>query len=239
MSPPCSCRTSLCSPSVPVSATLLPAGLPTYTRPQLPVDLNSGYPDNYTPKPQGERSPVDTIVQAANGAGVEWRHFDVCTYRNNLNKMLLMTINSKCVCVDMSVSCTYRQGKAMKAAGVCVCVCWCTHTCIQHQHQHQLRAPRVEPNLRSQCATSDRQGGSVCVFRHASASAAPRPTPLCLCVVCPSHPCRTTPATNQQGQLGHGCVLPPGLRHTVPGHCARRAGNLQGRRQVHLLWLSL
>lgn len=73
-------------------------GLPTYTRPQLPVDLNSGYPDNFTPKTQGERSPVDTIVQAANGAGVEWRHFDVCTYRNNLNKILLMTINNRCVC---------------------------------------------------------------------------------------------------------------------------------------------
>jgi hypothetical protein len=60
------------------------------------VDLNSGYPDNYTPKPPSERSPVDTIVQAANGAGVEWRHFDVCTYRNNLNKILLMTVN-RCV----------------------------------------------------------------------------------------------------------------------------------------------
>jgi hypothetical protein len=32
---------------------------------------------------------VDTIVEAAAAAGVDWTHFDVVTYRNNLNKVLL------------------------------------------------------------------------------------------------------------------------------------------------------
>jgi hypothetical protein len=69
------------------------AGLPTYVRPQLPIDLNVGFPNNYTAKTEGERSPVDTIIQAAAQANVEWSHFDVCTYRNNMNKIILTPIN--------------------------------------------------------------------------------------------------------------------------------------------------
>lgn len=70
-------------------------GLPTYVRPQLPVDLNVGFTTNYTPKAEGERSPVDTIIQAAAKADVEWSHFDVCTYRNNMNKVLLTPIQKE------------------------------------------------------------------------------------------------------------------------------------------------
>jgi hypothetical protein len=38
---------------------------------------------------------VDTIIQAAAAAGVDWARVDVCTYRNNLNKLLLTQGGSK------------------------------------------------------------------------------------------------------------------------------------------------
>jgi len=64
-------------------------GLPTYSRPQLPVNLNEGFPAAYTPKPEGAPSPVDAIIEAARSTSIDWTHFDVCTYRNNMNKILL------------------------------------------------------------------------------------------------------------------------------------------------------
>lgn len=72
-------------------------GLPTYTRPNLPVDLNQGFPHNYTPKVEGERSPVDTIIQAATAAhsDLDLSSFEVVTYRNNLNKLLLTPVNTR------------------------------------------------------------------------------------------------------------------------------------------------
>lgn len=50
-----------------------PAGLLTFKEPRLPADLNAGFPDKYISKDDGEASPVDTIVEAANGAGVDWQ----------------------------------------------------------------------------------------------------------------------------------------------------------------------
>jgi hypothetical protein len=65
-------------------------GLPTYTQPQLPADLNAGFADgSYTAKDEGTASPVDTIIDAATAAGVDFAGVDVCTYRNNLNKVWL------------------------------------------------------------------------------------------------------------------------------------------------------
>ena len=49
--------------------TLL-AGLLTFQQPQLPADLNAGFPELYTAKADGVASPVDTIVEAASAAGV-------------------------------------------------------------------------------------------------------------------------------------------------------------------------
>lgn len=68
---------------------MLGTGLPTYSRPQLPVNLNEGFPAAYTPKPEGAPSPVDTIIEAARSTSIDWTHFDVCTYRNNMNKILM------------------------------------------------------------------------------------------------------------------------------------------------------
>jgi len=49
-------------------------GLHTFSQPRLPVDLNAGYPDRYTSKTNdAEASPVDTIVEAASSAGVDWQ----------------------------------------------------------------------------------------------------------------------------------------------------------------------
>jgi RAT1-interacting protein len=57
--------------------------------------LNQGYPQDYTRKQEGLRSPVDTIIQAAAGQSIDWSHFDVCSYRNNLNKILLTPISPR------------------------------------------------------------------------------------------------------------------------------------------------
>jgi hypothetical protein len=50
-----------------------PTGLPTFKQPRLPADLNAGFPDRYISKGEGEASPVDTIVEAAGQAGVDWQ----------------------------------------------------------------------------------------------------------------------------------------------------------------------
>ena len=49
------------------------AGLLTFQQPRLPADLNAGFPDKYISKDDGEASPVDTIVEAGNRAGVNWQ----------------------------------------------------------------------------------------------------------------------------------------------------------------------
>jgi hypothetical protein len=55
------------------SPTAATPGLQTFSQPKLPADLNEGFPDRYTAKDEaGPASPVDTIVEAASGAGVDW-----------------------------------------------------------------------------------------------------------------------------------------------------------------------
>lgn len=68
--------------------------------------MNQGYPEQFTRKQEGAPSPVDTIIQAAGAAAVDWTHFDVCTYRNNLNKVLLTPINRD----DWQLHCCFHDG---------------------------------------------------------------------------------------------------------------------------------
>ncbi|KAF6260603.1 hypothetical protein COO60DRAFT_1505467 [Scenedesmus sp. NREL 46B-D3] len=65
------------------------SGLLPYRPPSLPADLNAGFETAYTQKDDAEPSPVDTIVQAGTAAEVDWSKVGLCTYRNNLNKILL------------------------------------------------------------------------------------------------------------------------------------------------------
>jgi hypothetical protein len=65
------------------------AGLLPYSPPKLPADLNAGFETSYTKKDESVSSPVDTIIQAGKAAAVDWSKVGLCTYRNNLNKILL------------------------------------------------------------------------------------------------------------------------------------------------------
>jgi hypothetical protein len=65
------------------------AGLLPYSQPKLPADLNAGFETSYTKKDDSVSSPVDTIIQAGKAAAVDWSKVGLCTYRNNLNKILL------------------------------------------------------------------------------------------------------------------------------------------------------
>lgn len=51
-------------------------------------------------------SPVDTIIQAAAGQSIDWSHFDVCTYRNNMNKVLMTPI---CPRDGWELDCCYHE----------------------------------------------------------------------------------------------------------------------------------
>jgi hypothetical protein len=70
----------------------LPTGLLPYSPPSLPADLNVGFETEYTKKDDSEPSPVDTIIQAGTAAAVDWSKVGLCTYRNNLNKVLLTPV---------------------------------------------------------------------------------------------------------------------------------------------------
>lgn len=73
---------------LPTSACV---GLLDFQHPQLPRDLNEGYPQAYVRKPEGECTPVSHIVRAVQQQQGEeaWQHADICTFRNNLNKVLM------------------------------------------------------------------------------------------------------------------------------------------------------
>lgn len=90
----------------PGKLAYVPAGLLRFTAPALPADLNEGFEDSYTRKDDTEASPVDTIVQAASAAGVDWSKVSVCTYRNNLNKILQTPLADS----DWSIDCCYWSG---------------------------------------------------------------------------------------------------------------------------------
>lgn len=79
-------------------------GLPTYHKPKLPANLNEGFTTNYTAKEEGIASPVDTIIQAASAANTDWSSIGICTYRNNLNK-ILQTPQVRCVCACVRCEC--------------------------------------------------------------------------------------------------------------------------------------
>eukprot|EP00882_Tetradesmus_deserticola_P008906 GHRQ01009396.1.p1 GENE.GHRQ01009396.1~~GHRQ01009396.1.p1 ORF type:complete len:230 (+),score=74.13 GHRQ01009396.1:768-1457(+) len=68
------------------------SGLLPYSPPSLPADLNDGFETAYTQKDDEEASPVDTIIQAGTAAAVDWSKVTLCTYRNNLNKVLLTPV---------------------------------------------------------------------------------------------------------------------------------------------------
>lgn len=74
---------------------LLPVlpGLLPYKPASLPADLNAGFETAYTKKDDWEVSPVDTIIQAGTAAAVDWSKVGLCTYRNNLNKVLLTPVS--------------------------------------------------------------------------------------------------------------------------------------------------
>eukprot|EP00878_Enallax_costatus_P008175 GHUV01008548.1.p1 GENE.GHUV01008548.1~~GHUV01008548.1.p1 ORF type:complete len:346 (+),score=90.54 GHUV01008548.1:62-1099(+) len=77
------------------------SGLLPYRPPeQLPVDLNTGFETHYTKKSDSEASPVDHVVQAASAAGVDWSKVDICTYRNNINKVLTTLIGDSDWAID-------------------------------------------------------------------------------------------------------------------------------------------
>jgi RAT1-interacting protein len=67
----------------------VPSGLLPYKSPALPADLNEGFETSYTKKDDSQLAPVDTIIQAGKAAAVDWSKVGLCTYRNNLNKILL------------------------------------------------------------------------------------------------------------------------------------------------------
>ncbi|WIA33467.1 hypothetical protein OEZ86_006597 [Tetradesmus obliquus] len=69
------------------------SGLLPYKPPSLPADLNAGFETAYTKKDDWEVSPVDTIIQAGTAAAVDWSKVGLCTYRNNLNKVLLTPVS--------------------------------------------------------------------------------------------------------------------------------------------------
>jgi RAT1-interacting protein len=72
--------------------------------PQLPLDLDEGYPASFIRKPDDAASArVGTIAEAAargaansnGGGGVDWAHVNVVTFRNNMNKLLLTPLNAR------------------------------------------------------------------------------------------------------------------------------------------------
>ena len=62
--------------------SVMQAGRPSYRPPQLPVDLNAGYPESYIKK-QGsdEATPVEVIIRGAQSAGVKLASIQICTFR--------------------------------------------------------------------------------------------------------------------------------------------------------------
>ncbi|GAX74219.1 hypothetical protein CEUSTIGMA_g1668.t1 [Chlamydomonas eustigma] len=70
------------------------SGMPTFSKPQLPVDLNSGYPHAFVRKENDtDSTPVEVVIRATQHADVSLSQISVCTFRNNLNKILLTLIN--------------------------------------------------------------------------------------------------------------------------------------------------
>mmetsp|Transcript_21324 Transcript_21324/g.46770 ORF Transcript_21324/g.46770 Transcript_21324/m.46770 type:complete len:441 (-) Transcript_21324:127-1449(-) len=55
--------------------------------PSIPADLNEGYPSAYIKKPEGVHPGVEPVVEAISRSGTSWEDCDVCTFRNNLNKI--------------------------------------------------------------------------------------------------------------------------------------------------------
>ena len=51
-------------------------------------DLNAGYPEAFVRKPEAESTPIDVVIGGAKEAGLSFAHVHVCTFRNNLNKIL-------------------------------------------------------------------------------------------------------------------------------------------------------
>eukprot|EP00879_Flechtneria_rotunda_P007322 GHRR01007681.1.p2 GENE.GHRR01007681.1~~GHRR01007681.1.p2 ORF type:complete len:214 (+),score=61.48 GHRR01007681.1:700-1341(+) len=80
-------------------------GLLQYSAPQLPADLNEGFEGKYTRKSDTAASPVDPIIQAATAAGIDWSQINICTYRNNLNKLMMTPLDAK----DWAIDCCYHN----------------------------------------------------------------------------------------------------------------------------------
>jgi hypothetical protein len=85
---------SLPSP-VPTWSFPAAAGLAAFREPPPKADLNAGYPDAFIRKAEGnEGADVATIIHAARAAGLTWERTNVCTFRNNLNKIALTAVSA-------------------------------------------------------------------------------------------------------------------------------------------------
>ncbi|KAL3138045.1 hypothetical protein ABBQ38_005278 [Trebouxia sp. C0009 RCD-2024] len=69
-------------------------GLNCYKRPELPANLGQGYPEAYTQKDEEASVGVEQVATAVAKAGLQ-DQCDVCTFRNNLNKIFATPVDLK------------------------------------------------------------------------------------------------------------------------------------------------